>query len=246
MPKYSLPEIQRLRAIKSRREVGYITRAQALSEAVLKEVVARLKPGMSEVALARFIVGSFKRKGIKALAFEPIVAFGQSTADIHHWAGSTKLKCGDTVMFDFGCTVEGYCSDMTRTYFFGEPSPRQKKVYLSVLRAQEKVLQALQRGERRAAVLDSLARKFLSKQLGKRAFPHGLGHGLGTAIHEWPNFKPKSPDVLRPNMVMTVEPGAYFKGWGGVRIEDIVLVTSRGIKNLTHAPKNLEAITLHI
>ena len=246
MSKYGLPEIQELRAIKSRREISYITKAQRTSEMVLKEVVARLKVGVTELSLARFIVESFKRKGIRALAFEPIVAFGKGSADIHHWAGSTKLRRGDTVMFDFGCTVESYCSDMTRTYFFGEPTARQKKVYLGVLQAQEKVLHALKQGERRATKLDSLARTFLSRKFGLRAFPHGLGHGVGTAIHEWPNFKPKSPDVLRANMVMTVEPGAYFRGWGGVRIEDMVLIKSSGCSNLTHAPKDLSSVTLRV
>jgi Xaa-Pro aminopeptidase len=244
MPKYSLPEIKELRAVKTRREVASITKAQRLSEVVLKEAVAKLRVGVSEVSLARLIVASLKRKGVKALAFEPIVAFGKNTAEIHHWATSARLKPGDLVMLDFGATVNGYCSDMTRTFIFGTPTARQKKVYASVLSAQEKVLLALGRGERRAAVLDSLARTFLGRAFGTTAFPHGLGHGVGTAIHEWPNLKPASPDVLRPGMVVTVEPAMYVKGWGGVRIEDMVLVTPRGTTNLTRAPKPLSAVTI--
>lgn len=241
MSKYSLPEIHELRAIKSRREVGHITRAQRISEQVLQKVVGELKVGVSEVALARFVVAEFKRKGIKSLAFEPIVAFGKGTADIHHWATSARLKRGDTVMFDFGCTVEGYCSDMTRTFFFGKPTARQKKVYLGVLKAQELALRALGKGERRAGKLDEIVRVFLVKQFGKRAFPHSLGHGIGTVIHEWPFLKPKSTDILTPGMVVTIEPGVYLPGWGGVRIEDVVFVERRGVCNLTRAKKDLSS-----
>ena len=142
-------------------------------------------------------------------------------------------------MLDFGCTVNHYCSDMTRTYFFGvRPPLKFLKVYKGVLEAQEKVLHALAGGERRAGKLDALARNFLARRFGKKAFPHGLGHGVGTAIHEWPNFKPKSLDILKPGMVVTVEPGVYLRGWGGVRVEDMVLITKTGIINLTRSVKD--------
>lgn len=239
MPKYQLPIIQELRAIKSTREIFYITKAQNISEAVLQDVLCKLKLGVTEISLAKFIVASFKRYGIKALAFEPIVSFDKNTANIHHDPGKARLKKGDAITFGFGCTIEGYCSDMTRTYFYGEPTTRQKRMYLGVLKVQEKVLQALSRGERRAGKLDALARNFLTRKFGKKAFPHGLGHGVGTVIHEWPNLKPQSPDILKPGMVITVEPGVYLKGWGGVRIEDMVLITKNGCKNLTNVPKKL-------
>ncbi|MBI5466180.1 MAG: M24 family metallopeptidase [Candidatus Kerfeldbacteria bacterium] len=172
------------------------------------------------------------------------MSFGRNTANIHHEPSRAKLRPGDNVMFDFGCTMKGYCSDMTRTYFWGEPSTKQKRVYLAVLQAQQKVLDKLKQGERRAKVLDSTARNFLTKKFGKLCFSHGLGHGVGTAIHEWPNFKPESSDTLKPGMVMTVEPGVYLKGWGGVRIEDMVLIQWRGIKNLTRVPKDLSSAIL--
>lgn len=239
MPKYQLPIIQELRAIKSAREIFYIKKAQKTSEAVLQDVLRKLKLGVTEISLAKFIVASFKRRGVKALAFEPIVSFGKNTANIHHEPGKAQLKKGDTVMFDFGCTVNGHCSDMTRTYFYGEPIKKQKRMYLSVLKTQEKVLQALAQGERRTGKLDAMARNFLTKKFGKKAFPHGLGHGVGAVIHEWPNLKPESLDILKPGMVITLEPGAYLKGWGGVRIEDMVLITKNGCKNLTNVPKSL-------
>ena len=143
-------------------------------------------------------------------------------------------------MLDFGCTVNHYCSDMTRTFFFGEPTKRQERIYLAVLEAQNRAINKLKKGERRAKVIDKAARDFLNKKF-KNNFKHGLGHGVGTVIHEWPNFKPKSEDILPIGCVMTVEPGLYFKGWGGVRIEDMVLITKKGSKNLTNFPKDLKS-----
>ena len=149
-------------------------------------------------------------------------------------------------MLDFGTTVNHYCSDMTRTFFGGEPTARQKKVYLSVLEAQNRALKKIGQGEKRAKIVDKVAREFLNKKYGPKKFPHGLGHGVGTVIHEWPNFKPKSEDVLPAGCVMTVEPGLYFKGFGGIRIEDMVVIGKRGYKNLTKAPKQLEKAVLKI
>ena len=143
-------------------------------------------------------------------------------------------------MLDFGCTVNHYCSDMTRTFFFGEPTKRQERIYLAVLEAQNRAINKLKKGERRARVVDRSAREFLAKSF-RNNFKHGLGHGVGTVIHEWPNFKPKSEDILPIGCVMTVEPGLYFKGWGGVRIEDMVLITKKGSKNLTNFPKDLKS-----
>lgn len=246
MAKYALPEIQDLRAVKTSREVGNIVIAQRISEQVLAEVVKKLKVGVSEIFLARFIVNNFKHQGVKALAFEPIVAFDKGSADIHHWPTKARLQKNQIVMLDFGCTNHGYCSDMTRTYFFGKPTLKFKRVYESVLTAQERALQLLARGEKKAAKVDLVARKFLHKKFGKTKFTHGLGHGIGTAIHEWPNFKPGSPDVLPVNCVMTVEPGVYLPGWGGVRVEDMVVIKERGISNLTKAAKSLDSIIINI
>ena len=148
-------------------------------------------------------------------------------------------------MFDFGTTIKHYCSDMTRTYFWGESSKKQKRIYEYVLKAQEKAIVKMAKGERRARVIDAVARNFLAKKF-KNNFKHGLGHGVGTVIHEWPNFKPKSQDILPAGCVMTVEPGIYLKGLGGVRIEDMILITKRGCKNLTNFPKDLKSVTLKI
>lgn len=232
--------VHEVRAVKNKKELADIVKAQRIAERVLGDVLKELHVGVTEVSIANFIKRSFVKYGAQILSFPPIVAFGKNTANIHHEPGGSKLKKGDTIMFDFGCTVNHYCSDMTRTYFFGEPTARQKKVYLGVLHAQEMAIQKLEKGEKRAENIDITARNFLQKNFGPKSFPHGLGHGVGTVIHEWPNFKPKSTDVLPVGCVMTVEPGLYFKNWGGIRIEDMVLITKNGCKNLTNVKKELK------
>jgi Xaa-Pro aminopeptidase len=237
--------IHEVRAVKSKKELANIIKAQRISEQVLKDVLKYLKTGITELEVCNFIKNSFVKYGAPILAFSPIVSFGKNTAEMHHEPDKTKLKKGDTIMFDFGCTVNHYCSDMTRTYFWGEANAKQKKVYLDVLGAQNLALQKLAKRERRAGLIDKVVREFLAKKY-KKNFQHGLGHGVGTVIHEWPNFKPKSEDILPVGCVMTVEPGIYLKGFGGVRIEDMVLITKNGSKNLTNVSKDLESAILKV
>lgn len=240
--------IHEVRAVKNKKELANIIKAQRISEKVLRHIVAKLKTGTTEIEVADLIKKTYISHGVNVLSFPPIVAFGKNTANIHHEPSKTKLKIGDTVMFDFGCTVNHYCSDMTRTYFWGKKdektSKKQKKVYLDVLRAMELALNKISQGEKRAKIIDKSARRFLNKKYGMKNFLHGLGHGVGTVIHEWPNFKPKSEDILPVGCVMTVEPGIYLKGFGGVRIEDMVLITKNGYKNLTNLPKDLNSAIL--
>lgn len=236
--------IHEIRAVKSKKELANIIKAQRISERVLGDVLKILKVGITEIQVANFIKKTFAKYGAPILSFEPIVSFGKNTANIHHEPGKNKLKMGDTIMLDFGTTINHYCSDMTRTYFFGKPSKRRQKIYLAVLEAQERVLRKIKSGERRAWVLDRTAREFLNRKFGAKHFAHGLGHGVGTVIHEWPNFKPKSKDIIPTGCVMTVEPGLYFKGYGGVRIEDMILITKNGYQNLTKAPKDLASVIL--
>ncbi len=235
--------IHEVRAVKTKKELDSIIKAQRISEKVLGLVLAELGTGITEIEIADFIKKAYISHGVNVLSFPPIVAFGKNSANIHHEPSKTKLKVGDTIMLDFGCTVNHYCSDMTRTYFWGEPSAKQRKMYTDVLTAMELALKKINTAEKRASVIDAVARKFLAKKY-KKNFQHGLGHGVGTVIHEWPNFKPKSPDVLPIGCVMTVEPGIYLKGFGGVRIEDMVLITKKGYKNLTNVAKDLESMIL--
>ena len=233
--------IHQVRAVKSRTELANIVKAQRISEQVLVDVLKKLKIGITETEVANFIKKSFIKYGASVLSFSPIVAFGKNTANVHHKPSKTKLKRGDIIMFDFGCTVNHYCSDMTRTYFWGKPNAKQKKIYLAVLKAQELAMHKLKKGEKKTRIIDKVVRDFLNKKFSAKSFPHGLGHGVGTVIHEWPNFKPKSEDILPIGCVMTVEPGLYFRGFGGVRIEDMVLITKNGCKNLTNIPKDLKS-----
>lgn len=241
--------LHEVRAVKSKKELANIVKAQRISEQVLRDTLSKLKTNVRESAIAEFLTKRFLKYGAPILSFAPIVAFGKNTANIHHKPNKTKLKRGDTIMFDFGCTVNHFCSDMTRTYFWGEPSKKQKKVYLAVLEAQNRAIKKIMSGEKRAKVIDKSARDFLTKKPARRGgfknnFKHGLGHGVGTVIHEWPNFKPKSEDVLPVGCVMTIEPGIYLKGFGGVRIEDMVLITPKGCQNLTNFPKDLKSAIL--
>ncbi|MBP7006529.1 MAG: M24 family metallopeptidase [Candidatus Pacebacteria bacterium] len=237
--------IHEIRAIKTKKELDSIIKAQRISERVLSDVLNQLRIGITEIEIANFIKKTFIKYKAPILSFPPIVAFGKNTANIHHIPGKSKLKKGDFVMFDFGCTVNHYCSDMTRTYIYGHPSKRQEKVYEAVLKAQIIAIDKISKGEKRAGIIDKSARGFLNKKFSPKNFNHGLGHGVGTVIHEWPNFKPGSADILPVGCVMTVEPGLYFKGFGGVRIEDMVLISKNGGKNLTNVPKDLSSIILN-
>ncbi len=244
--------VHEIRAVKTKEEVANIVLAQRISERVLGDALNFLKNGITEIEVADFIKKQFIKYNAPVLSFNPIVAFGKNAANIHHVPGKTRLKKparrgggGAIIMFDFGTTIKHYCSDMTRTYFWGEPSAKQKKVYTDVLSAMDRAYVAINKGERRCKVIDKSARAFLAKKY-KDNFQHGLGHGVGTVIHEWPNFKPKSEDVLPEGVVMTIEPGIYLKGWGGIRIEDMVLVTKKGALSLTSVPKSLASTILQI
>jgi len=236
--------VHEIRAVKSKKELANLIKAQRISERVLLDAVKYLKTGITELQVANFIKKQFVKYGAPVLAFPPIVAFGKGCADIHHEPNGTKLKVGDFVMFDIGTTIEHYCSDMTRTYFWGEPTEKQKKVYLDVLHAQELAMKKLKSGERRGKMIDKVARDYIYKKYGNKNFQHALGHGVGTVIHEWPSFGPRSEDTVPTGCVMTIEPGVYLKGYRGVRIEDMFLVTKTGYTHLTKLPRDLKSAIL--
>jgi Xaa-Pro aminopeptidase len=239
--------VHEVRAVKNKKELRDIIKAQRISEKVLIEALGYLKDGITELEVEAYIKKSFVKNGAPILSFPPIVAFGKNTANIHHVPNKTKLKQGDLVMFDIGTTVNHYCSDMTRTYFWGE-APKVKRdkqieIYNAVLKAQNLALEKIKSGERRGIKIDKVARDFIAKKYPDN-FKHGLGHGVGTVIHEWPFFGPKSEDIVPVGCVMTVEPGIYIKGFGGVRIEDMVLITQNGYEHLTNLPRDLESAFL--
>jgi Xaa-Pro aminopeptidase len=239
-----LPVIDDVRAVKRPRELAAIKRGAAILAHVFAWVREAQLVGRTEQQVARNVARIMKRHGAEALAFPVIVAAGPGSADIHHWPTKRKIRLGDILMIDCGAVVKGYCSDCTRTFFVGNPSKRFVNYYQWVLEAQERAIAKIANGVE-ARVVDRAARGYLARWRWGRTFKHGCGHGVGLAIHESPNLKPKCEDALKAGMVVTVEPGIYIKKWGGIRIEDMVLVQKNGGAVLTGSiPKDVEDIIL--
>jgi Xaa-Pro aminopeptidase len=226
-----------LRMVKSAEEVDRIRQACGIADATFKHVQRLIQPGVSELDLALEMEFFIRRQGA-GLAFDFIVASGHRSALPHGRASEKKLENGDFLTFDFGATYEGYHSDITRTVVVGEISDRHREVYGQVLKCQLAALETMRPGVP-ARDVDAKAREVLDEIGLAKYFGHGLGHGLGRLVHDTGRLAATSTDVLEPGQVWTVEPGVYLPGWGGVRIEDDVLVTSDGIEILTHSPKDL-------
>lgn len=225
-----------LRRAKDEDEVRLIRTAQRHTDRVFREILPLVRPGVRESELGAEITARFSRVGENA--FRPIVASGPNGAKPHAGVSNRRLRPGDAVTFDIGCRYRGYCSDMTRTVFLAHPVNYLHEVYHIVLEAQRRAL-ALVRPGVACAELDRAARQYITDAGYGPQFGHGLGHGVGLEVHERPNAHPRSDDTLAPGDVITIEPGIYLPGLGGVRIEDMVLVTKTGCRNLTHSPKQL-------
>lgn len=225
-------ELRSLRAVKTDEEIRKIKAAQSLTETALDKVLSILKTGVTERDVAAELNYQFIRLGAEKLAFDSIVAFGENSADCHHVAGSRKLEKNDIVLFDIGAKLNGYCSDMSRTFYFGDANQRFIGIYDLVLSAQQYVLKHLKAGMT-GAEADTMAREYLKANGYEKEFGHSLGHSVGIDIHEAPNLRRSNNEPLPENAVVTVEPGLYIAGFGGVRIEDIVVVKKDGIENLT-------------
>lgn len=228
--------IEDLRIIKDDTEVECIRQAARIMDRVLTRVVKGLREGVTERDVTRALEAGIEASSAEGMGFDTIVAFGPHAAQCHAVPGKRKLKPGQMVKIDCGAMVQGYRSDITRTWFFGEPTPRFRKVYGAVYRAQVAAVAAVRPGVT-GAELDAVARDLLAAEGFGEQFSHGLGHGVGLNIHEAPGLSSRSEDVMQPGMVITVEPGVYIEGWGGVRIEDTVLVTADGCESLTRTPK---------
>lgn len=231
------PVFAELRIIKTPEEVGKIQAAIDLAEACLHHVIRLLQPGVKEYDVQLDLEFYLKRNG-SAPSFEPIIVGGPNSAKPHGKAGERPFEKGDFVTIDMGAIVDGYCSDITRTFVIGEASDRHKEVYNQVLKAQEACCAALIPGATGVEV-DALARTILDEKDLAQYFGHGLGHGLGLAVHDFGGLSTRSKNTIEPGQVWTVEPGVYISGWGGVRIEDDVLVTEDGPKVLSKFPKQL-------
>ena len=228
----------RARMVKDKAEAGAIAAAEEIGSDAFRYILEKLRPGMTELYVAAELESFMKKAGAENLSFDTIVASGYRSSMPHGAASKKIIEAGDFVTMDFGCIYEGYCSDMTRTVVMGEPSPMQKEIYNTVLRAQNEAISEIQPGKECFSI-DKAARDIISEAGYGQYFGHGLGHGVGLAIHEAPMFNLSDHTVLSPGMVITVEPGIYLPDRFGVRIEDVVLITEEGIRNLTTAPKEL-------
>ncbi|MCC6295245.1 MAG: aminopeptidase P family protein [Pseudomonadales bacterium] len=238
------PVFRELRILKSADELKLIGKAARIAEAAYGAMLASLRIGQTELEIAARLEYEMKRRGSTAPAFESIVAIDANAALPHAVPGTRKLKRGCTLLVDWGATYGFYRSDLTRTVFIGSIAPKMRKVYALVLEAQRMAIAAIRPGERMCDV-DAVARRHIADAGYGEFYNHGLGHGLGLDIHEAPSLRWSSTEALRVGMVVTVEPGVYLPGIGGVRIEDDVLVTRGGCKVLTRLDKDLDSAVLN-
>jgi Xaa-Pro aminopeptidase/Xaa-Pro dipeptidase len=230
--------VEELREVKDDDELAAMREAARIATETLPEVLGGLRAGVTEREVALEIELGMRRLGGDGLAFDPIVAFGEHAAEPHHRPGERALGRGELVTLDFGALVEGYRSDMTRTVVFGTASPRQREVYELVRHAEEAGLAALRPGVSCAEV-DQACRRVIADAGWGDAFGHPSGHGVGLEIHEAPWVRPGGSGRIAAGTPVTVEPGVYLPGFGGVRIEDLAVVRPDGHELLTTAPREL-------
>lgn len=224
--------LEDMRELKDGAELRAIAAAARMMSDILEAVVAELKPGLTEKQAAWRIEDLAREAGADGLSFPPIVASGPNGALPHAVPTDRRLRPGEPVVLDVGVRVKGYCSDMTRTVFLGEPAPRFRKIYLVVREAQLAALNEIRAGVA-STHPDAVARTVIADAGYGEYFGHALGHGVGLATHERPRLGPLRPTTLKPGMVVTVEPGIYLPGKGGVRLEEMVVVKNGGARVLT-------------
>lgn len=235
---YCTDALGNLRNVKTDLELAFMRKAQEITDATFEKILGKVREGMSETELCGLLENQMSELGSEEPAFKSIVAFGEDTSMPHARVGSRTLKKGDFVTLDFGAKYKGYCSDMTRTFVFGKPTAEMKSVYETVLEAQNMAIDSVREGIF-ARDLDAVCRKFFAVKNLDAFFLHSTGHGLGIEIHEKLAIRPNSSDIIAQNNVFSIEPGLYFSGKFGVRIEDVVRVTKNGAYNLTKSPKHL-------
>jgi len=228
-----------LRKVKDEEELKLMRKAAELTSEGMKTAYEVIKPGIKEYEVAAEIEYAMRRRGSWGTSFDTIVASGVRSAFPHGGCTDRKIRRGDLVVVDIGAVYKYYCSDMTRTMVAGKPSGKQKKIYEIVRKAQEKAFEAT-KPKAKAKDLDAIARKVIDDAGYGEYFVHSLGHGVGLEIHEQPRLSRESKDKLTAGNVITIEPGIYIVGFGGIRIEDTILVRKRGAEKLTKGPYTLE------
>ncbi len=225
-----------LRARKDPLELAAISRAAGITDATFLAATTKLSAGVTERELAWRIELAMRELGADGPGFPTIVAAGEHGARPHHDPGERPIEAGEPVVIDMGASVDGYCADLTRTICIGPLPPEFLDRYNTVLAAQRAALSGIRAGMS-GRDADALARDALNASGLGDEFVHGLGHGVGLLIHEYPSLGKNSDDMLEPGHVVTVEPGIYLEGWGGIRIEDLCVVTATGVDILSQAPK---------
>jgi Xaa-Pro aminopeptidase len=233
-----------IRKVKDDHEIDLVRKAIGVAEEAFEAIRDEIKVGLSENHLAGLLISELRSRGAQTASFEPIVAAGPNSALPHYRAGEALVTRDQPLLFDWGAIYQGYCSDLTRTFLIGRMNDQLKRAYSVVLEAQQAAIKFLRPGVTTKQA-DRVARDIIDKAGFKDAFGHGLGHGIGRDIHELPALRQTgAEDELRPGMIVTVEPGVYLPGIGGVRIEDDVLITHSGCEVLSSLNKDLESYHL--
>ena len=234
-------EIVQARIVKRDDELKKIKRACRIAEESLKAIVPAIKEGVTENYIAALLECEFKKRGAEKPSFDTIVAFGANAAVPHHQTGDTTLKRDSVVLIDFGCKYKGYCSDITRTMFFGTPKKEFKSAYNAVNAAFDAAFAGIRAGMS-GRTADAISRDVLKKHGLEKYFTHSLGHGIGVDIHEDPYLSKKGETQLLDNMVFSIEPGVYLDGRFGIRIENTVVLSGGRVKSLVALGRNLKII----
>ncbi len=227
-----------LRSVKSKAELEYMRKAQALTDETFEYILDYIRPGKTEKAIALEMEFYMRKRGSQGIAFDFIVVSGENTSLPHGTPTDRVVQKGDFITMDFGACINGYCADMTRTVAVGQISEKQKLVYNTVLKAQLEAMKQIKAG----AVckdIDAAARNLINNAGFKGCFGHALGHSLGVEVHESPAFNTRDNTKLKSGMVLSVEPGIYIENEFGVRIEDVICVTDNGFENLAKSSKEL-------
>jgi Xaa-Pro aminopeptidase len=230
--------VEAVASVKDEEEISLIKHAAEITDNVCSEILSVLKPGIPEGDIGAEISYLHRKHGAEGDSFETIVVSGERGALPHGHPSTKKIKKGEMITLDFGCVYGGYCSDLTRTIALGNPTAELKKIYSIVLDAQRKALDEARSGIT-ARALDSAARSYITSKGYGKYFGHGLGHGVGLQIHEPPKISAASTHTMQNGNVVTIEPGIYIPGTGGVRIEDDILIRENGCEVITSSPKEL-------
>ncbi len=231
--------VEKLRAVKDEDEINRISEAVRRAEGGFRENISRIAPGMVESETALGLEFNIRGLGARKVPFDIIVASGERAALPHGIASGKEMREGETLIIDFGGEAFGYQSDLTRSGVLGEPDRKQSEIYEIVLEAQRRAIEKVKAGVSCREV-DEAARGYIASKGFGDYFGHGLGHGVGLEVHEAPAVSYLSEDILQEGMVITIEPGIYIPGWGGFRIEDMVLVTAEGCDVMTSLPRGID------